>query len=126
MMRRSTIGKIGLLAILLFLCIGKYAGCFSIGSKPDHRIENVKRNIHVFMNALQEENIAKAASVSTEKALASAMNIPVLHIDSYTIVNIEADNRTAQVSTIINESVDTEIYLQNKNSEWVVSSTISR
>jgi len=125
-MRRRTIGKIGLVAILLFLCMIKYTGCLNSPKKSNHRIENVRRNIHVFMDALKDENIAKAAAVSTEKALASAMNIPVLHIDSFRITNIEADRFSAQASAKINETVDTEIYLLNKDSEWIVSSTVSR
>ena len=78
------------------------------------------------MDALKEENIAKAAAVSTEKALASAMNIPVLHIDTFRIINLEADRFSAQATAKINESVDTEIYLLKKDAEWIVSSTVSR
>lgn len=143
------IGKIVVLLVLFGLCIMKYTGCANpqtssntkieqqedvqqnqddqeIPQEDNAKVKKIKTKVFAFLDALQKEDIPLAVELSTENAVASAMSIPVDHIEKYEIINVDYDRYSAQATAQINDQYITEVYLLKKMfGDWKVKSTIS-
>ncbi len=126
-MRQNDYFKIAIVLILIGCCMVKYLGCNELPPvQEEERLEKVKNTVFVFLEALKKEDISLAARYSSENALESAMAIPVDHIDQFSIHDIDSDKKTAQVSTMINEQHETEVYLLRTNDGWKVNGLIGK
>lgn len=137
---KKQIPKIIILTLLLTLCLLKYNGCLNQNTtqkntptatqhkkttaptKEEKQI--IQEKTTEFLEALKAEDIEQILKLSSKKALTSIINIPVDHIETYQIQEINQDQNTAQVETKINDTATTIIYL-HKNPEWKVTNTLT-
>jgi|GEM_PF-3285272 len=140
---KKQIPQILILTLLLTLCLLKYNGCLN---KPTENTNTTPKRTFIeqilkapteeeekqiiqektteFLEALKAEDIEQIVKISSKKALQSVINIPVDHIKTYEIQEINKDKNTAQVKTKINNTATTIIYL-HKNPEWKVTNTLT-